>query len=65
MHVHLHTHIHTHKPFFYAVRKFYFNKKKRETIIGQNRSPALCVARAQPLPFVINNSPLTIAKIAK
>jgi len=40
------THIYTHKPFFYYLRKFYFNKKKRETILAQNGDPALCVARA-------------------
>jgi len=35
------THIHTHKTFFYAVRKFYFDKKRRKIIIAQNRDPAL------------------------
>jgi len=30
-------------------------KRKRETT-AQNRDPALCAARVQPLPLIINNS---------
>jgi len=40
------THIYTYKTFLYAIRKFYFViKRKRETIIAQNRDPALRAAR--------------------